>query len=148
MKKITVDSSGVVIKKPTEFPKPRVAPKVNPRVVAQVAQEVESISKEFITNLKDSLVKELAQELGKLVLNMGTTTIHNIIHKDLGEDEPRRNANGTLFEPIKIDDSVVVSQENVKDFEKKYTEIASTQVATDQNVKSSINKLKNLKKGE
>jgi hypothetical protein len=148
MKKITVDSSGVIVRKPTEFPKPKVIANIQTRAGQIVVQEAESISKEFITELKDQLVKELASELGKLVLNMGTTTIHNIIHRDIGEDEPRRNADGTLFEPIKIDDSVVVSQENVRDFEKKYGEIASTQVATDKDVKFSINKLKNLKKGE
>lgn len=133
MRRVKLDNSGVVTKQ-----KPSVS--VRPAKPVRVAPPAtEAITADFVREMKDQLVKELAS----LLVGAGITAVKNMIHKpDEISGEP-----ATITKPIVIDDSVVVTEVAVGQVQKGFEEIAETQVTKDESVSTSINELRSMKKG-
>jgi hypothetical protein len=134
MKKVQLDNSGVVVKHRS----PGVSKPVRSRPPAPTVQH-ESITAEFVREVKDELVKELAA----LIVGAGITAVKNIIHKpDEISGEPV-----TITKPIVIDDSVVVTEVSVGQVQKGFSEITEAKITKDESVSTSIDKLRSIKKG-
>lgn len=132
MKRVKLDNSGVITKQKPSVSRPARSAPVIPPVV-------EAITTDFVREMKDQLVKELAG----LLVGAGITAVKNMIHK------PDEISGGpaTITKPIVIDDSVVVTEVAVGQVQKGFNEITEAKVTKDESVSTSIDKLRSMKKG-
>lgn len=120
-------------------------PKTIKRTITREVIEEEEVSSDNSFNLslfrelKSEFVKELAIELGRVIGQSAPRVVTSHVYHD-----PNQASSSNL----EIDESVVVTKIDTNDIEKKFTQIADTKTTQDNTVQSSINKLKNLKKGE
>lgn len=133
-KKVLLDNTGVVV---TKRSTPVVSKKATDKKPVQ-ENIASTITTDFIRELKDELVQELGRILGNLKV---------ALPKNTEEQRDSSNQSGIVIEPIKIDESVVVTDVAIGQVEKKFEALTETQTTKDQHVSDAINKLRSLKKG-
>lgn len=135
MTKMILDNGGVLVKHKSPSSIKRSVPSqfVVPTNLAS------SITTDFIREMKTELVQELASILAKA----GLVAVTNILHKP----DEISNESVTIAKPVTIDESVVVTKVSVGQVQKGFEKLTETQTTTDENVSSSIDKLRLMKKG-
>jgi hypothetical protein len=136
-KKYVLNNSGVLIpasQKQESKRKPQRPYTVIPAPPSRIPSVVSDITADFVRQIKSELVSELAS----LLVQGGIQTVKNIIANKNTEEE-------VLDEPIKMDESIVVTKVAVGPVEKGFSNIAETKSVSDDKIKSSIDKLKSLK---
>jgi hypothetical protein len=103
----------------------------------------------------DYLIQAIAVGMMILMMAMGyvagrLTRIERLCQNDTPYSEPKRRRSYTqereeIQSKIEIDDSKFVVDVNTSGIEKKYGELGETKVS-DENISSSVNKLKGMKK--
>jgi hypothetical protein len=138
-KKIKLNNEGIVTKTHAVFQKPSLSIKQTTSTTTTTTSGVHDvITKDFIKEIKDQLVHELASVLLKAGIGAVTKIIHS--RDDINNDSD------TITGPIKIDDSVFVTEVAIGQVEKGFTEITTTQTTKDETVNTSISKLRSIKK--
>ena len=94
--------------------------------------------------LKDELVRDLSVSIAKAIKE---ALANVVVSSSSGNPNstPLQQSSGNKFKPIEIDESVHVVKADTSDFQKKFEEISETKLEEDSTIKSSTNKLRNLK---